>query len=114
MIEENVLYFERLASGRVVHAGLNIERPEKSVAALVGRTKIFVPLGDAVNVEKEKKRVSEKILEIERFLSGIEKKLANRSFLDKAPPEVVEKERSKLKKFRREADNLKENLNALV
>jgi len=40
--------------------------------------------------------------EIERA----EGKLANQGFVDKAPPEVVQQERDKLERYRRELDEL--------
>jgi valyl-tRNA synthetase len=114
LIENNAIYLEKLASCKVAGAEPNIRRPEKSVAALVGTVKVFVPLGETVDIEYERKRVDKKILEIESFLSSIDKKLSNKAFLGKAPEEVVIKERSKREKFRHQVDNLKENLAALA
>jgi valyl-tRNA synthetase len=114
LIKENVLFIEKLACCNVRSAGKDLERPEKSVAAIVGNIKIFVPLGASVDIENEKKRVKDKIEELERYLKGVDKKLSNKEFVAKAPREVVEKEKNKLVKFRQEADTLKENLEALV
>jgi valyl-tRNA synthetase len=114
LIKNNTFMIEKLASCKVIAVGKGLERPEKSVAALVGGMKIFVPLGSSVNVEDEKQRVLEKIQQIERFLLSVDKKLSNVDFVSKAPSEVVEKEKNKIVKFRKEADTLKENLAALV
>jgi valyl-tRNA synthetase len=114
ILGDNSFLVEDLASCKVSVLGESQERPEKSVAALVGDIKIFVPLGALVDVECEKQRVTDKINEIERYLKGVEKKLLNRDFVAKAPSEVVEKEKNKIVRFRREADVLKENLEALV
>lgn len=110
----NAAYVERLAGCSLRSADVGAGRPERSVAALVGSTKVFVPLGDAVDIEEETARIRKKVEDIEKYLKGIEKKLSNKAFTEKAPEEVVEKEKAKQDKFRREAATLKENLNALA
>ncbi|HPN73014.1 MAG TPA: class I tRNA ligase family protein, partial [Candidatus Omnitrophota bacterium] len=114
LITENSYLLEKLASCSVCSSGIGTARPDKSVAAIVGGLKLFVPLGTTVDIDQEKKRVKDKIAEIERYLKGVEKKLSNQDFVSKAPREVVEKEKNKIVKFRQEADNLIENLEALV
>ena len=86
---------------------------ERSVAGLVSKIKLFIPLGDAIDLAKEEKRISEKIKELENYLFQLEKKLGNSNFIQRAPSEVVEKEMSKKKKFEGEVATLKENLSAL-
>ena len=114
LIEENILYIEKLAGCKVASFSSTQKRPDKSVAANIGQMKLFVPLGGEVDIESEKKRVEEKIGELEKFLKGLDKKLGNKSFLEKAPLEVVTKEKSKKEKFQREVETLKENLSALA
>ena len=114
LIKDNDFLVEKLACCNVRSVCQGLERPVKSVAALVGDIKLFVPLGDSVDIEQEKQRVKDKIAEIERYLKSVGKKLSNKDFVAKAPAEVVEKEKNKLVKFRQEADTLKENLEAIV
>jgi len=49
-----------------------------------------------VNVEAEMVRLRAESGEAERYLIGLEARLANEQFLAKAPDEVVEKERQRL------------------
>ena len=51
------------------------------------------------NLDVERKRLRKEI-------EGRERKLANRAFVEKAPPEVVASEREKLERYRRELDAL--------
>jgi valyl-tRNA synthetase len=113
IIEGNLPYIERLARCNVKSVEMKTKRPERSVAALVGKLKLFVPLGDTVDIDKETTRINRKIEGLEKYLAGLEKKLSNKDFLKNAPPDVVEKERSKSDKFRTEVATLKENLCAL-
>ena len=60
---------------------------------------MFVPLGELVDIEKERERLSK---ELERVIGEIRRadgKLQNRGFIDKAPKNLVEAERAKLDKF---------------
>ena len=114
LINGNAYLLEKLASCSVRSVTKNLTRPEKSVAAIVGDLKLFVPLGNTVDIEQEKKRVKDKIDEIERYLKSVNKKLANLDFVAKAPAEVVEKEKNRIIKFTQEANTLRENLEALI
>jgi len=113
LLEENTLYIERLARCEISALGKDVSRPDQSVAALIGGVKLFIPLGGTVDVEKEKARIAKKMEDLERYLGGIDKKLANKSFLDKAPEDVVRKEKAKRDRFREQVENLKENLAAI-
>ncbi len=113
ILKTNKKYIEQMARCDVRDISKNIKRPGQSVAALVGEIKVFIPLGNAVDVNKEKKRISEKIDDIQKYLKGIEKKLENKSFLDKAPEDVVMKEKEKKQKFEDQVRNFEDNLAAL-
>ena len=52
------------------------------------------------------RRLAERRQELTGEIQRVEKKLGNKGFTDKAPPEVVEAEREKLERFRHELENL--------
>jgi valyl-tRNA synthetase len=54
------------------------------------------------------RRLAERRTHLSDEIARVEKKLGNRGFTDKAPPEVVEAERDKLERFRHELENLAE------
>ena len=113
LIEEYASYIERMSRSGIRETGGKVARPDESVAALVGGIKVFMPIGDAVDVEKEKVRITGKVEELKRHLNGIEKKLANKTFTEKAPEEVVRKEEDKKERFEKHLRNLEDNLCAL-
>ena len=80
--------------------------PNHVVSLVAGSTQVFLPLAALVDINKEimrlNKELGEAITEVER-LKG---KLANESFLAKAPSEVVEKERGKLADVESRRDKL--------
>ena len=70
--------------------------PERSSSFMVGTLEFFLPLGDKVDHEAEKQKVAEEIAYYEGLRSMILKKLANPSFVNKAPENVVANEKKKL------------------
>jgi valyl-tRNA synthetase len=76
--------------------GQEIEKPEDASIQVAGDVQIFVPLRGLVNVEEEEKRLQKEIAKIDKEIDMFSKKLENPSFVDRAPVEVVAKEREKL------------------
>ncbi|MCD5401788.1 class I tRNA ligase family protein, partial [candidate division NPL-UPA2 bacterium] len=73
-------------------------------------TAIFVNLGEGLDIGKEIERREKEIVKIKKELKRLEKKLNSSDFLDKAPREIVQKERSKKKEYETRRSRLTENL----
>jgi valyl-tRNA synthetase len=71
------------------------DRPEGVATAVVGTTEISLPLGDLVNLEEERVRLTKEIRKFEEEFARVQKKLTNGDFISKAKEEVVQKEREK-------------------
>jgi len=63
-----------------------------------------------IDKEAEQKRLTKEIDKKQQEYDRTEGKLANSSFVDKASPEVVEKERSKLSEIKIAIEKLQEQL----
>jgi len=113
LLEQNMRYIERLARCKVQAIEENIPRPDQSVAVLIEKIRLFIPLGGTVDVEKEKGRINKKMEDMQRYLDGIGRKLSNKSFVEKAPEDVVRKEEEKKRTFEEQIKNLRDNLCAL-
>ena len=61
---------------------------------------------DEVDAGEVNRRVSERLSELRAEVARAEGKLANEGFAAKAPPDVVEAERSKLTSYRAELEEL--------
>jgi valyl-tRNA synthetase len=55
---------------------------------------VYVPMAEEM-VKQERARIDKDIADKERLLASIEGKLANKQFTDRAPPEVVQRERAR-------------------
>ncbi|MBI4311770.1 MAG: class I tRNA ligase family protein, partial [Chloroflexi bacterium] len=73
-------------------------RPAASgtVTLVAGKATVYLPLGGAVNVAAERKRLQGEMASAQNAIKGLEARLSNQAFLDKAPEEVVDKERQRL------------------
>ena len=93
--------------------GASIEKPSQSATAVVVGMEIYILLGGLVDLDQEKERMEKRINEINRLITGINGKLSNDNFVKRAPEQVVEKERSNLKKLTEEFDKVTANLEML-
>jgi valyl-tRNA synthetase len=81
--------------------------PESAIA-LVGDMKVLIPMSGLIDKAAELARLEKEIGKLRADLDRTEKKLANPSFVDKAPPAVVQKERDKLSEQRTAIGKLEE------
>jgi valyl-tRNA synthetase len=86
-------FLARLESVQVLDQG---EAAPESATALVGEMKLLIPMAGLIDKTAELARLDKEIGRLRQDLERTEKKLANPSFVDKAPAAVVEKERDKL------------------
>jgi valyl-tRNA synthetase len=79
---------------------------------LVNGTELFIPLEGVIDLEREKERLRGEIQRLESQLEGTRKKLGNEGFIEKAPEEVVAREREKEASFQEQMAKLQEKLHA--
>ncbi|MDU0458829.1 MAG: valine--tRNA ligase [Geobacteraceae bacterium] len=93
--------------------GSGLEKPEDASIQVAGDVQIFVPLKGLVNVEEEEKRLLKEIGKIDKEIEMFSKKLSSPAFVDRAPAEVVEKERQKLAEVTGKKQVLEESLDKI-
>jgi valyl-tRNA synthetase len=100
-----------LASLQRLDVAADVKRPATAVAQVVGDVEIY--LAGLIDPEKERKRLEAKRKKLIEDVKKTEARLDNESFLSRAPADVVEKERQKLKDLSAEIDLIDANLKAL-
>ena len=88
------------------------QKPDGHVALVVGAVEIYLPLSGLVDVNEERIRLQKTLGEVDGQITRLEKLLAS-PFAEKAPTEVVQKEREKLAGYRETADKLITQLQGL-
>ena len=84
--------------------------PENNATVRVQDLEIFVDLMGLIDVEAEIERNQKLKERLSGQISGKEKKLSNQQFVDRAPAEVVERERESLEKIKQELALVEEAL----
>jgi valyl-tRNA synthetase len=74
---------------------------------------VFVPLGDAIDVAKECQRLTGELQRLEKQLAGVKSKLDNENFVNRAPGDVVEREREKERSWQEQREALAAKLRVL-
>ena len=93
--------------------GESIEKPGQSATAVVGGMEMYILLEGLVDLNQEKSRMGKRIGEINRLITGINGKLSNENFINRAPEHVVAKERTNLDRLTEELEKMTANLEML-
>ncbi|SDL37262.1 valine--tRNA ligase [Pseudomonas indica] len=83
----------KLESVRILEAG---EEAPLAATALVGEMEVLVPMAGLIDKDAELARLDKEIQRLGGEVQRVGGKLSNASFVDKAPAEVIAKERAKL------------------
>ena len=87
-------------------------KPEQSLALVVGKVEIYLPIAGMIDVEKEKARLAKEIANVRGAIERAEKQLAS-DFATKAPKDVVQKMRDTLAANQERAQKLDAQLAGL-
>ena len=74
---------------------------------------IYLPVGELLDVEKEMQRLRNDLAKLEKDIEKSKAKLANEKFVERAPAEVIEKEKNTLADNEAKAARMKANLASL-
>jgi valyl-tRNA synthetase len=107
-LDNNQVYLQKLGRLEAITWLSNDETAPESAMALVGDMKILIPMAGLIDKEAELARLEKEIQKIHNDLPRVEGKLNNPAFVDKAPPEVIDKEKAKLADLRSMLNNLEE------
>ena len=91
ILQNNAKILDKLAN--IEKYEFNVAIPKLVGFRLVETTEIYVPLADLIDLDKEIEKLEKSIAKIQKDLDKTLKKLSNESFVKKANPEAVKKER---------------------
>ena len=115
VFEQGIPFLKRLAYAsevKVVDADAALET-QGMVAVATHAARLFLPLAELVDLEKEKARIQKELDKNRKELDKLETKLNNPGFVNKAPANVVEAERERADKLRALLAKLEESAAAL-
>ena len=112
LIESQREIIARLAivdSAQLTISAASKDKPKQAVALVIGSTEIYLPLAGMVDADAEKEKLGKQIAELDKQIEKLEKLLGS-DFVNKAPANVVEKEKQRLAEAKETRGKMKERL----
>ena len=95
--EDSIL---KLAGAKdITYVSSTSEAGENAVTKVLAIGTLYIPLGELVDIEKEKERLKAELENVTGEIARADGKLHNQGFISKAPKKLVDDERAKLEKF---------------
>ena len=107
-------FIKRLASANEVVVENSFGDLGNVVTIITDDAKIYIPLGDLVDFEAEKKRLEKELAQAEDKLAFINKKLNNPGFVNKAPEKVVAQNREDAAKLEEKIASIKKSIEEIA
>ena len=90
-----------------------MQKPESAATGVAHEVEIFLPLKGIINFSEEERRLNKELTKIEKEHAMVTGKLSNESFLEKAPPDIIAKEKSKAQDLGEKQEKLQASLNRI-
>jgi valyl-tRNA synthetase len=113
-LTRNRVYLQKLGRLESITWLNNDDSTPESAIALVGEMKILIPMAGLIDNTAELARLEKEIQKIKNDLPRVEGKLGNPTFVDKAPPEVINKEKTRLADLYTMLNNLEQQQNKIM
>lgn len=84
-----------------------------AIHLVIGRTHISMFFEKHIDLSKERARIEKEIAQLEQYIANTAARLENKSFLEKAPAELVENTKQLLVEKKQECETLKQYLKSL-
>ena len=113
-LEENRQFLTKLASLETITWLEADDEAPLSATGLVGEMEILVPMAGLIDKDAELARLNKEVDKLQKDVGRIEGKLNNPKFVDKAPADVVQKERDKLADMQSALGKLEEQIEKIA
>lgn len=113
IVESSKDSIQRLAKASQVISGVDVTRPGQSLTAVGKGFEIYLPVEGLIDIDKEKSRLATEGDRIKKILNGIAAKLDNKSFVDRAPEDVLVQTRAQRTNLEDQLGAITRNLEAL-
>lgn len=98
--KEGSEYFKALSfASDVIFIDDESSIPEDAVSTVVGSAKLYIPMDELIDYQKEYERLEKERQMLEAEIKRVKGKLSNQGFLSKAPKSLVQEEEEKQEKF---------------
>jgi valyl-tRNA synthetase len=114
VLEENRNIIVKLAGlGELKIVSTSAEKPDHALTAIAGGVEIYLPQAGLIDKDKEISRLEKELVVAQSELERVVQKLKSSGFLEKAPPEIIAKEREKEGKNRDTVKKIEERIHQI-
>lgn len=89
------------------------DKPLRSLATVLDDVQVFLPVGELLDVNNEVARLEGELQKVKKDIAKNKGKLANKNFVERAPKDIIRKEKAVLADNEAKAARLQENLDSL-
>ena len=112
VFEQCAPFFLRLASASEVEVNREFDK-NGAVQVITDSAKIYMPMAELIDTAKELERLTKEMEQCKKQAAGLEGRLNNPGFVNKAPENVVAAERDRLAKLKERMAKLEESIAAM-
>ncbi|MBI2464175.1 valine--tRNA ligase [Candidatus Peregrinibacteria bacterium] len=109
-IESQKHIIQRMAGLERLDVSPSSQKISDALSLFVGNVEVYLPLKNMMDFETERKRLQEECKKIASYIQGLETKLLNKNFIQRAPKNIVEKEKEKLETARSHLQKIEEQV----
>jgi valyl-tRNA synthetase len=113
ILGDNIHYVKSLAKAGEMTIGMNVEKPDGSATSVRSAMEIFVPLKGVLNIAAEIDRLRKDEAKTDTAIVALNRKLFNDDFIQKAPREIIEKEKAKYEELITMKERIAESIRIL-
>ncbi|OCC16288.1 Valyl-tRNA synthetase [Dissulfuribacter thermophilus] len=114
LIQDSSIYIKQLARvEKIEFLSADDERPKGSATIILDNVEIFISLSGLLDVEEELNKLSKQEKKLRNDLERSKKKLENPNFVNKAPEDVVAKEKEKVEQFLKRLEKIEHHKRTL-
>ena len=113
VLNDGISGVELLLGASELRIDTSAEVPEKSLSGVSGSGTCIYMIADEVDVKSENERLGRELEKIEMGIKLCEGRLSNSQFIEKAPDDIIEKEKLKKREFEERRERLMSHLASL-
>ena len=100
----------QIVRGKSFEISNSSEKPEGAATAVYGGIEIFIKLKGLIDFGEEISRLTKSIEKLDKEIIKLSSKLNNKSFVEKAPADIVAKVKDNVQEFRDKKSKIETNL----
>lgn len=113
LVQDSDSWIRVMTHAESLKVDVDAKAPKQSLTATGKGWTVYVPVGDLLDVSKEKERLQRELSRIQKVIEGLEKKISSPNFVQRAPSDVVEATKAQLQNMQSQKEVLEGNLRSL-